>query len=181
MDSLLELDVMMIPRGLPNLAPLAIQIGEIRSAESRIKEIADVTPHKAPELMACFNQAYSELTRIISGVEYEYELSLKHAREVKAVIILDKVPEILRQKGLNSSKNPGGSEDMRSAILDLDPDYKSAQERILAIKAYLTLLEGKKKSIDMAYTAVKKILGGDQGSYRSIGNSVTDKNNVWKR
>lgn len=181
MDALLELDVMIIPRGLPNLAPLAVQIGEIRTAESRIREIADITPHKAPELMACFNQAYSDVCRIISGVEYEYELALKHTREVKAVLILDKVPDLLKKKGLVTSSNPSGTADMRQAILDLDPDYKGAQERTMAIKAYLTLLEGKKQSIDRALQGIKKILGGDQGSYRSIGSAVTDKNNVWKR
>lgn len=155
----LDSENLMVPRGLPNLAPLSFEVGEIRRAEERIQEIAFMTPSKAPELMAVFNKAYLDVCRISSAVEYEYELASKHLRETRAVLLIDKVPQRLKEKGLSTTKSPNGSEDYRQALLDLDPDYSKAQETLINIKCYLSLLEGKKKSIEMAYTATKKILG----------------------
>jgi chromosome segregation ATPase len=115
--------------------------------------------------MAVFNTAFANLCEIISSVEYEYEMAKKHCNEVRAVILLDKVPAILRDKGLSSGKSPTGSEDMRQAILDLDSNYSEAQNKIIDLKCTLSLLEGKKKSIEMAYTSVKKVYG-DSSQYR---------------
>ncbi len=146
-------DELSIPRGLPNSEPLVFDMKAIRFAENRTEEIASITPGKAPELMAVFNQAYAELVSMVSAVEYEYETACRKSREIKAVIVLDKVPSILKERGLQTN------ETTRQAIIDLDPDYQSAQETETILHSFKTLLEGKKKSIEMSYTAVKKILG----------------------
>lgn len=159
------LGILTIPRGLPGLSPLQLDLGEIIQIETRIQEIAMITPVKAPELMAVFNHAYAELVKMVASVEFELELAKKHANEVKAVVLLDKAPAILKEKGLTTGKSPGGSEDFRQAVLDCDSDWQRAQEKIIQLKCILTLLEGKQKSIDMAYTAVKKVYG-DSSQYR---------------
>lgn len=173
-------NILLVPRGKSNEEPLRLEISKIMEAEARIQEIADVNIHKAPELLACLTKAYSDINKVISGIEYEYELALQSAREIKGIVILDKAPGILKEKGLSGSKNPGGSADLRQAILDSDPEYKEVQGRIIKIKTHLSLLEGKKKSIDMAYTAVKKILG-DIGQYRTGAVTVENRNSIWDK
>jgi len=154
-----------VPTGLPKVPPMKVDMGGILAAESRIQEVAIVNPVKAPELMATFNQAYSDLTEIISKVEYQYEVAKIQEEKARAICIIDRVPGILKEKGLTSTKSPSGSEDMRSAVLALDPEYEAAQEKVIQLKCILTYLEGKLKAIDMAYTGVKKVFG-DTSQYR---------------
>jgi hypothetical protein len=164
MDSL-DPRTLLVPRGLPELSPLKFDLEGILKAESRIQEIATITVIKAPELMALFNKVYLDICNIISSVQFEFELSKKHADEVRAICLIDKVPSILKDKGLVSAKSPSGSEDLREAVLSLDKDYSNARERVIQLKCTLTLLEGKKESIDRAYSSVKKVYS-DQTQYR---------------
>ena len=158
-------EVLVVPNGLPGLSPLKLDLKGIFQVESRIQEIAILTPVKAPELMALFNKAYCDLVSMISMVQLQYELAKKYSNEVKAVVLLDRVSDILKAKGLATSSKPTGSEDFRQAVLDLDPDYQAAQDKIMQLKSILMLLEGKQKSIDMAYTATKKVYG-DTSQFR---------------
>lgn len=167
--------ILVVPRGLPDLSPLKLDLGEINSVESRIQEVAFVNPVKAPELLAVFNKAYSDLVSIISTVEYEFQMAKKHSNEVRAMVLIDRVPEKLKEKGLTSAKSPGGSEDFRQAILDLDKDYSAAQDKVIQLKCIITLLEGKQKSIDMAYSSVKKVLG-ESSQYRHSQSLAVEQN-----
>jgi hypothetical protein len=157
-------ETLLVPRGLPDLSPLKLDLKGIMEAEARIEEISILTTVKAPELMSLFNKTYLELSNMIAAVEFEYELSKKHLNKIKAIILIDKIPNIIKEKNLSSGKGLG-SEDIRSAIVDMDPDYEKAQEKTIQLKCILSLLEGKKKSVDMAYTATKKVYG-DNSQYR---------------
>ncbi len=126
-----------VPTGLPGIPPIKLDIGGILEVESRIQEIAFVTPVKAPELMAVFNVAYSDLSNMIAQVKYQFEIAKVQEEKARAICIIDRVPGILKEKGLTSAKSPSGSEDLRSAILALDPDYSAAQEKTIQIKCAL--------------------------------------------
>ncbi len=115
--------------------------------------------------MAVFNVAYSDLSNMIAQVKYQFEIAKVQEEKARAICIIDRVPGILKEKGLTSAKSPSGSEDLRSAILALDPDYSAAQEKTIQIKCALVYLEGKLQSIDRAYTSVKKVYG-DTSQYR---------------
>jgi hypothetical protein len=162
-----------VPRALPGNSPLKFDLGEILKAESRITDIATVTVAKAPEMMALFNVIYLNLSGMISSVQFEYELAKKRKDETRAIALIDKIPGILKEKGLTSAKSPMGSEDIRNALLDLDTDYGEAQEKVIQLKCILSLLEGKRDSIDRAYTAVKKVYG-DQSQYRHTQDLSTE-------
>lgn len=125
----------------------------IQTAESRISEVAFVTPHKAPELLAVFNEVFLELTRYITKVEYEKGIAERTANKIKAVILLDRVPAILKERGLSTSA------DLRNAVLDLDDDYNMALDKCDQLEAMSRLLKGKLDAIEMAYNSVKKIVG----------------------
>lgn len=166
---------LVVPSGLPNLSPLSLDVGEINEVESRIQEIAFVTPVKAPELLSVFNKAYGDLVQMISGVQFQFELAKQHMNKVRAIVLLDKVPQILKDRGLASAKSPMGSEDLRQAILDTDQEYIDAQQNVFQIKCILMLLEGKQQTIDKAYTAVKKVYA-DPSQYRHSQSHATEPN-----
>lgn len=156
---------LVVPRGLPGIDPLKLDVGSILAVESRIHEIAFVNPVKAPELISVFNKAFSELTEMVAKVQYELQVAKQNVEKARAICLLDRVPGILQEKGLTSTKSPMGSEDIRNAVLALDNDYNSALERVYQIQCMYTYLEGKKQAIDKAYMAVKAV-SQDQSQYR---------------
>lgn len=161
-----------VPRGIPGLAPLQIDLQSVYKAESRIPEVAFVTPQKAPELLATFIEAYQLLNQSIVSLDFERSQAERASNRVRATILIDKMPEIIAKKGLATSRSPAGSEDIRKAVLDLDPEYTSSLDKIDALHAAVELLKGKMKSIEMAYTSVKKIIG--EGAYNFRNTNLTN-------
>lgn len=144
-------------KGKPDTGVLVVPILQIRRVEDRIAEIANVTPHKAPELLATFNRAYLDLDQYIRQIEMELVYARQRVSTIKAEIILDRADEIFKQRGLKASA------DLRQAVVDLDEGYQKAVERVGALEAAREYLKGKQKSIEMAYGSVRKILG--EGTY----------------
>lgn len=136
-----------------------LDMGKVYAIEQRIAEVAFVTPHKAPELLARFNEAFLDLTRHIPVVKYEQLQAKREANKRRSIVLLDLVPDLLQAKGLATAKSPAGSEDLRKAILDADDEYQDLLRRGEQLDAIVELLEGKLKAIEMAYTSVKKIIG----------------------
>lgn len=161
-----EMNLIRVPRALDGLEPLILDMTDIRQADGRRQEVAMVNALRAPELLTLFNNAWLITAKYLNYLEYELDVAVRRLAEVKAVIILDKVPGILAQKGLASSRSPLGSEDVRQAILDIDPDYKKVQEYISSVRCYVGLLEAYQTSFMNAYNSVKKILGTDTSSWR---------------
>lgn len=139
-----------------------IDLEKIVGVETRIREVAFVTPHKAPELLACFNEAWRDLDGIIVKLEAEKLIAEREANKVRSVVLLDRAPDILQAKGLVTKSAPGGSEDYRKAVLDADPEYQAAQDIVREFVCLIALLRGKQESILMAFSSVKKILGERQ-------------------
>lgn len=162
-----------VPRSGGNASPVTLDLTGICKAECRIMEVAVVTPQKAPELLATFNSACLELSRFVTFLESEHIYATRAAARIKGTILLDKVPTILKEKGLSNPKSPAGSEDMRNAILDVDEEYQAALDRVYEMSCYMSLLKGKLKNIEMAYSSVKKILGEGAFNYKQdLGDSM---------
>lgn len=161
-----DMNVIRVPRALDGLDPLSLDMTEIRQADARRQEVAMVNALRAPELLTLFNSAWLVTARYINYLEYELDVATRRLAEIKAIIILDKVPVILAEKGLANARSPLGSEDVRQAILDRDPDYKRVQEYLSNVRCYLGLLEAYQTSFMNAYNSVKKILGTDTSSWR---------------
>lgn len=156
-----------VPRGLKGLAPIPLDLTSILRTESRIMEVATVTPMKAPELMATFNVAFLECNKMIALLEQEYVMAKRQSDKVRSVVILDRAPRVLAERGLVTAKNPAGSEDLRRSVLDGDEEYQTALQLVSDIACYLELLKGKQKGIEMAYTSVKKLFGERTFNYGS--------------
>jgi hypothetical protein len=142
-------------------------ISVILTAEARIPEIASVTPTKAPELLSVFNVAYLEAARLATFLEAEVLQSKRNADKIRSVVILDRAPAILEAKGLTSSKNRAGSEDLRKSVLDGDTEYQDALEKTGQIECIHELIKTKTKGLEMAYSSVKKVLGENAYNFRN--------------
>lgn len=171
-------ETLLVPRGIPDLAPLRLDLSGILHTESRIQETAFLTPVKAQELMALFNKSFCDISNMISQVEFEYKMAKKKLSEIRAVILIDRLPTILKEKGLSSNKSPTGSEDIRNAILEMDPNYSHVQEIIIQLECILSLLEGKRSSIDKAYTSAKAVYKEQSGRNYSPDYSVPHSSNT---
>lgn len=147
------------PRGSGEGSPIVIDLKAILIAESRVIEVQAVTPTKAGELLATFNVSWRDLHQNIVFLEKEKNDAERSLNRTRSTIVLDKVPDILKAKGLTNNEHH------REAVVTLDPDYQSAEERMQIITAISELLKGKLKSFEMAYNSVKKLLGESAFNY----------------
>lgn len=166
-----------IPSGEGGEGFIELKMSDIYRAMDRIEEISIVNDHKAPELISCFVRAYTSLTDHLSQVSAEV-VKAKNALSTRtAIVILDEAPRILREKGVASSRSPGGSEDQRNAVLEIDAGFQKARDRLQQLQAFYELLEGKRDSIEKAYMAVRKIIGENfQFKNNRLGSSMPDTN-----
>lgn len=160
--------IITVPRGLKELRPVEIDLDQILRAEARIRDIASVTKEKSQELMAVFNVGYVECGRHVAVLSGEEVLAKRHADRVRSVVILERVPKVLAERGLASAKNPAGSEDLRKAVLDGDMEYGEAVARVDEISRYVEFMKSKQKGLEMAYHAIRKLFGDH--SFSSLGN-----------
>jgi hypothetical protein len=158
-----------VVKGKPNSGIIVVPLKDILAVESRIPEIAFVTPHKAPELLAAFNVAYLELDKHLKVVEMEVVTAKQNQSVIKATVLLDKCEEVFKTKGIKPSA------DLRQAIVDLDPDYRAATERVNALEAASEYLSGKIKVIEMAFGSVKKIIGEGTYNHKQNYGNINDQ------
>ncbi len=146
-----------------------LPMSAIYRAEARIEEIAIINTAKAPELIVCFTRAYATLTDHLAVISTQVVKAQNTVAKRSAIVLLDEVPRILREKGVLSARSPGGSEDQRTAVLEMDPEYQVARDRLQELEAYYALVEGKQDNIERAYLAVRKIIGENSYGSRSFG------------
>lgn len=159
--------VPIVPRG--EQTALQINLQRVLEVEARGDEIAVVTPQRAPELLATFNRAYLDSTEAFSRLKLEQARADDAVNRIKAEILLDRIPGILKEKGI------GSSADIRQAIIDADPDYQAAKERVDMIEAMIEYVKGKTKYLENCYTSIKKIMDtGNWNLERRAGGKALD-------
>jgi len=165
-----EMSVIRVPRALDGLDPIVLDMTEIRLAEARLMEVAMTNSLRAPELLATFNGAYLSVSRYLNYLEYELGLAERRFAETRAAFMIDELPGLLIEKGLATSRSPLGSEDIRQAFLDVNPNLRKIQELISNIKCHIGMLEISQTGFENGYNSVKKLLGNDTSSWRSNPN-----------
>jgi hypothetical protein len=161
-------DILRAPMGGSDRS-LHFDITDLNRAEVRCDEVKNVTKLKAPELLTLFNKAHATASRIVVALTAEHTQAKSALDRIRAEILLDKAPQILKEKGLATAKSPSGSEELRQAVVDMDPQYIAMNERINILDAMRRLLAIKAKMFDNSFTAIKKILGEDAFSHASGG------------
>lgn len=146
-----------VPRGTPGLVPLELDMEHIKTIEKRSPEVAYVNKETAPELLSTFNQAYCEVLRMMTQIAFEKTQAVKYADMRKAIVILEVAPAKLKEKGLATQRSPGGSEDLRQAVLALDTEFLDLQDKVNMIQSVYDFLKVKAKNFENSYNSVKKI------------------------
>lgn len=139
---------LIVPRGVPNLTPLTLDMTKVYIAESRIHETKAVSDITSPELKATFNEANALVSKYIAWVKFEINMAQKYLDLAKAEVILDKLPDRLKEfkeKGIKDNS------DLRDALVSQDTNYQDRQNAYFALEAVKLLLEAKAKSFDRAY------------------------------
>lgn len=144
---------LVVPRAGTDVSAIVIDLKAILRAEARIIEVQAVTPMKAGELLATFNVSWRDLHYNICLLEKEKNDAQRELNRIRATIILERAPKIIKERGLSDNK------ETREACVTLDPEYEKAEEILDQLVAAIELLRGKLKSFEMAYTSVKKLLG----------------------
>jgi len=164
------LKTLMVPRGLPNLAPLTLDMTLIYEAENRLFEVSLANPSNAAQLQGYFNNACNLTTKYLAWIEYEILNAKKHFDLAKATVILEKSIE-----EWNKIKSSGVkyNEDFREAMVSRDSDCQLRLDTLNALIASKSLLESKVKSFTRAYytcQSVSSSRGNSAGSSRIGGN-----------
>jgi hypothetical protein len=169
--------ILVVPRGTPDLAPLKFDLTEINHAEKRKAELSYVNKETAPDLMQIFNRAYCEVLRMMAQISFEFGQATKYANKRRSIVILDVAPEMLTRKGLASKKSPAGSEDLRRAVLEQDEEYLQLTDKTQSLKAFHEYLKSKAKGFEMAYYTAKKIFdvaNGTLGAHHELRGGIDE-------
>lgn len=146
-------ETILCPRGNGQGDPIVIDMRAIIKTQNRIIEVQSVTPQKAPELLTSFNITWRDLHQHITFLTKEELDAERTLNRVRAGILLDEVPDLLKTRGLKDT------ESNRNAIIHRDDRYEAAADRVAQIHSIVEGLKGMLKATEMAYTSVKKILG----------------------
>jgi hypothetical protein len=152
-------DTLTVPNPLKGLSPLRYDMRLAYAAESRLEEIATVTPARGQELMALFNRACFSLSRTYSDLQLQFGLVKDRLNKRKAVMLVDEIPPKIKSKGLQDNVMT------RQAFLDLDEEYNAASLVLNTIEAYILFIEKQLKATEGALSSLKKIYDATNGTY----------------
>jgi hypothetical protein len=156
-ELLLSEDALLIPSGVEGKArPLDMR--KIHKAEARLVELQGVTRLKAGELLYTFIDAFGEAKTHLAWLRGEYGRAKQRVREARGIVVLDKAADVLKAKGLASSRSPAGSEDLRDGVVNRDEEYKKVFDVFCQIEAAVEHMEGKVEKMKMAYYAISDLV-----------------------
>lgn len=125
----------------------------IANLEKRQLEVQIVTHIKAPELLTALNEGWLETSKLALRIHQEIMNAEKLLSKRKAIILLDEMPRILKEKQIDTV-----NESIRKAIIDQDAQHNEIEDRLRRLEAIEALLKIKAKGFENAFTAVKKII-----------------------
>ena len=143
-----------LPKGDGISSALILDLEPIYYAESRLHDIKTVTPMTAPELMGTFNEAANTVATYRAKLQYEMLVAKQNFDRRKAIVVLDEMPELLKQLAERGMKS---NEDVREAIITKDAECFKFRDRFEYLQATDTLLESKIKTFVRAYNAAKNV------------------------
>jgi translation initiation factor IF-3 len=130
---------------------LKIHLTKTQAAEERLHEAQVVNPGTYSELEYTFNESYRELRKNVSSIQYEIANIQKTIDERKADLILDVIPEMLKDKP--KSQN---NADFRGAVFARDDDYQKALDHLNKLRAMESHFEGKIKVMERTCMYMRK-------------------------
>lgn len=147
----------------------------VNKAESRVFEIATVTPSKGPELLSLFCRASFDLGRILPQVYFAYLMAQKAVANRKAVLMIDVIPGRITEKKLSQN------DATRQALLDLDEDYSNALTKEYEFEACMMYLKRRIEDVEEAIHSIKKALDETGESHRRANYNMNNTGDLQER
>ena len=144
----------LVPSG-DGKSQIAIDLCEIAKAEQRLRDVAIVNQHTAPEMLSTFNDIWLKLNRSVVLLTYEKNKAENCHRRYRSEAKMNCTDEVIKAKGHSKA-----SADLREAMVELDPEVVKSKERLDEISFVLEILRGKQQAFYNAYNSVKKLTDG---------------------
>lgn len=151
-------EVLVVPTVDPR--PLSLDMRKIYKARARIIELVALTRAKAGDFLATVIEAKTQARDYQALVRYEVGRWKTRLKTVRGIVVLDKAPEMLKVKGLASSRSPAGSEDLRDSVVFTDSEYIATNEKLLQADAALEYLDTRVGELTEAYFSAQAIIAG---------------------
>jgi hypothetical protein len=178
----------------PNGSEFSVDMTELRRLEARQAEASGVGRLEALGLMDDMKCGYQAAGEIRANIGLELDRSKAAMAVRKAVVYLDLVPDILKAKGLSTTRTPGGSEEQREAVLALDAEHGKLQDYTAQLKAAYALMQIKMDAFQMTYSSLKRQFddmlpgmlhrnynGGAQQETRAVHDFVAKPEPIWQQ
>lgn len=153
-------------------APQTFDMRKIHRAEVRLVELASVNKFKAGELQAAMIDAFGEARRYYASLKSEFGRCKQKMRTISGILILDKAADIIKEKGLSSTRSPAGSEHLRAAVFNTDKEYLVVADIMLQVEAAMDEMESTAEKLKMAYYAIRDLIQGSDPSRRDVSGGV---------
>ena len=150
-----------VPRGRTE-APILLELKDTREAEYRLSDIAVVNHAILPGLISAFTKGLAELARAMGVISFEKVKAQHRMEQRKSHLLIYEVPKIIEEKKLKTS------EDIRTAIINLDPDFAELSQVQDNYEEVFENLKIRFKTIEHALYGCKTITQFKQGL--NVGN-----------
>lgn len=137
---------------------VVLDLRDMYTAKARLVELQAITRLKAGELLHTFIRAWSDTAKMAKLAERHLTRAKRKLKEVRAVVILDRVPDKLKERGWSTARSPVGSEDIRDSVVAIDADYQKASDRLEQIQAAVAFLDIEAETFKMAYFSINKLI-----------------------
>lgn len=128
-----------------------VNLQPINFACNAIEEIKTANVETLPRLIGTFTVALTTMTNIVAGLEAQLSKAERELDWKRSLFFIESVDTFLLSKGIKSTA------DAREAAINIQPEIMSATVIRDQTRAALSFLTGKKKDLELAYHAAKKI------------------------
>lgn len=135
-------------RGLPSVR---LDVSSLQEAERRLIEAQHVNPSTYTNLEYCFNEAYRDLKKHLTTVEYQLMKVENEYEKCKSIVLLDKYQEYMKDRPARLD-----TAEFRKAYISQDPEVQEAKDRLDSLKALQIFLDGRIKVMENVCRYMRK-------------------------
>jgi len=145
----------------PGGISLTLDLAPCFVAEARIHEISFADKQRAKDLFSEFTRAYIYASKLHAMCKLHVFRATTASRRRRSIVLIDIIPEKVKEKGLTTSRSATGAADIREAFIYTDTEYLACEDARAALEAAEQLMFGKMMAFREAADAVKHMLSPD--------------------
>jgi hypothetical protein len=176
MDLLTSKESLLVPDGggAPESKSTVIDMRAVFKAESRLHELQLVNRDKAGDLLHALITGWHDARQGRAMAAHQQARAKRRLAQIHGIIILDRAVTVIKEKGLETTRSPAGSADLREAVVNTDPEYNRAAETLEMLEALVEYLTEKADTLKMAYFSVGHLLDPHDRSKADTSGGTTE-------